>query len=272
MRPLAVKVPTKDFLMLPGCCLHWPIGEKELLGHWIEAIGSKPNAYTILMGDSLDMARAHYRNHLRTYRADENSQDALDGFAKGEVRKLADRLAPIKKRIWGALSGNHYWEFADGTNSEQYLCHLLGIPYLGALGVFRVNAESPKQTLTVFAHHSGGTSGARTTGGDVNGVARAELAWDMDVYLMGHTHRRLAWKDPVMGLSRERQPRVVERTKVFARCGAFLKGFKEDFPTTTQRHVPSYAEKESYRASDLGWVEISVEWTKDGRPDFTLRY
>jgi hypothetical protein len=47
---------------------------------------------------------------------------------------------------------------------------------------------------------------------------------------------------------------------VFARCGAFLKAFREEAISNTQPDRPSYAEVKSLRPTDLGWVEIRVKW------------
>lgn len=218
------------------------------------------------MGDTCDAARTHYRKHVRSYQEDENSQEALDEWHRREVRDLAKILLPIRKRIMGAILGNHFWEYLDGTNSEQYLCQLLGIPYLGPVGVIRLEfmSRTRKQvdhSLTVVAHHNGGSNGGRTPGADVNALKRAEDAFDADIHLLSHTHRRHGYKEPILVLSSKGTPRLLERTKVFVRTGAFLKGFKEDRPTTTQKHLPSYAEQKLYRPTDLGWVEIHIKLT-----------
>lgn len=263
MRPIAVKVP-KNFVLMPAGCLHWPIGEKDLLQRWVSELQATPNGYGILMGDSLDVARTHYRNHIRSYRDDENSQEAFDAYVREEVAKLAKILEPVKDRILGVVRGNHYWEFLDGTNSEQELCRKLGIRYLGVIGLIQLKCQhggGKVTNLTVFAHHTGGTSGGRTTGGDVNALTRQESAWDADIYLLGHTHRRFAFKEPVMTLTSKGEPRVMERTKVFSRTGAFLKGYSDKDPIPVNaRHVPSYAEERAYRPTDLGWVRINVQW------------
>jgi predicted phosphodiesterase len=270
VNPITFRVASDRFSLLPACCIHYPVGEKALLKEWVAAVAETKNAYTILMGDSLDAARTHYRNHIRGYRDDSNSQESLDDLQKRVIGELAEILKPIRKRIIGAIRGNHYWEFNDATNSEQYLCQLLEVPYLGTLSAIRVVTPSSKE-LTIFAHHSGG-GGGMTVGGDANAMLKQESAWDADVYLMGHTHKRLAFKLPTMKLSSEEKPVIVERSRVFVRCGAFLKGFKPDFPTTSQPHFPSYAEEKAYRPTDLGWVRVDVEWRKDGYPSFEVRY
>jgi hypothetical protein len=275
LKPVAIEIPHKEWILAPAACLHWPIGERDLMQQWVDAVRSRPNCYTILMGDTTDFARTHYRRHLKSYVDDENSQEAIDGYIREEVGKLAKVLEPIKSRIWGVVRGNHYHEFLDMTNSEQELCRTLGLRYLGALGALRVTFPqngNTRRSIQIFAHHSGGSKGARTTGGDVSGAQRNELAWDADVYLTAHTHRRWANKESVMRLTDSGDPKVVERTKVFVRCGAFLKGFREDHPTATQPHRPSYAEEAAFRATDLGWVEVRVKWRYQGKRGEQVAY
>jgi len=274
MRPIAVRVG-KEFDVMPACCIHWPHTEKDLLNEWVETLRSKENAYTLLMGDTFDLARTHYRSHIRSYRDDENSQEALDGFARREIEELAKILEPVKHKIWGVMRGNHFWEFQDGTNSEQYLCQLLGLKYLGVIAGIRISCTvyAPDKgnpvirNLVLIAHHHGGSSGGRTIGGSANPLLRLEAAWDADLHLLGHDHRRMAWKEPVLALSsRGSNVRVLSRDKVFARCGSFVKGFKEEVINATQRHSPAYPEVRALRPSDLGWVTVHVKWKSSEQP------
>jgi hypothetical protein len=280
MRPISKRIKTASFSLLPAGCLHWPIGEKDLLKQWVEELQSIPNGYGILMGDSLDVARTHYRNHIRSYRDDDNSQEAFDAYVTEETGKLAEVLKPVAKQILGIVRGNHFWEFLDGTNSEQLLCRLLGIPYLGVMGLIRLDVNTNGnhyQSMVIYAHHTGGSAGGRTTGGDVNGLTRQEQTWDADIYLLGHTHRRIGFKEPVLSLTRKsKNPSVIERSRVFVRTGAFLKGFGPTVVNASQRHTPSYAEEKALRPTDLGWVRIDVKWrrgkTMNHYPEYTVSY
>lgn len=265
MRPITFRLPVQgESTFIPAGCLHWPIGEKDLLLQWVETMKTKPNAWTILMGDSFDEARSHYRTHIRSYRQDENSQLQLDEWQRKEVVELAKILEPIKKQIAGVILGNHYWEYNDGTNSEQYLCQILGIPYLGPAGLIRVEYSDTRgdirATQVVFAHHAGGSRGSRTLGGDVNSLTKMEQTVIADIYVLSHTHRRYGFKESKLAVSTKGAPRLRERTTVLVRSGAFLKGYKEDTPTVNAPHFPSYAEKEAYRPTDLGWVEVTTSW------------
>lgn len=264
MRPISVALPYGDSVFFPACCLHWPIGERDLLKEWVEKVRRTPNGFALLLGDSHDGVRTHYRDHIRSYRSDQNSQILLDDFIRKDVRDLAKVLEPIKGKILGAIRGNHYWEFADGTNTEQYLCQLLGLRYLGVVGLIRVDfkhKEKVRNSMVIYAHHHGGTKGARTTGGDMGALERAEGQFDADVYVLGHTHRRYGVKLPKLSLtSKGNPPRIREHSKALIRAGSFLKGFKEDFPTVAQPHFPTYAEEGALRPLDLGWVELHISF------------
>jgi len=239
----------------------------------------------VFTGDTQDCARTHYRDHLRGYRADANSQAALDAWSKKDVRDLAKLLKPIRHKIIGAIKGNHLFEFSDGVNTEQYLCQLLDIPYLGPMAAvrleFRDKAGRMAHQMTLVGHHNGGSNGGGSPGADVTAMKRLENAWDADIYVLSHTHRRGFIKEPILTLSAKGEPRVVERCKVFIRSGAFLKGYKDDFPTVDKFHAPNYAEEKAYRPTDLGWVTANIKLTHVGgngdghgsvKQDITLSY
>lgn len=264
MRAVAWSQPFGTSTFIPAGCIHWPIGDKELLKKWVRSVAESPNGFTLLMGDSLDAARTHYRDHIRSYRADQNSQLQLDEWVKRDIDALAKELEPIKGKIVGAILGNHYWEFGDGTNSEQYLCAVLGIRYLGPVGVVRVDfrettRENVRHSAVIYAHHHGGSQGGRTTGGDVGALERSELSFDADIYVLSHTHRRHAFKIPKLGVRAKGEPRLVEHTRVFIRAGAFLKGYAEDVPRAERPHFPTYAESKALRPTDLGFVALTIK-------------
>jgi hypothetical protein len=263
MKPVVYRIKGNVAHFVPAGCLHWPVGDKDLLRRWVKEVASLENGFTILLGDTQDCARTHYRDHQRSYRSDSNSQLALDEWVRKDVVELAKELAPLKGKIAGAILGNHYWEFQDGTNSEQYLCQLLGIPYLGPTGIVCVNLKHGHQSkeIVIYAHHNGGSKGGRTTGADVNTLERAEQLFDADVYVLSHTHRRFGYKLDRLGVGGRGAKREVRAsTRVLVRSGAFLKGYQTDNPTTTQPHFPSYAEQQALRPTNLGWVTVRIDF------------
>jgi hypothetical protein len=270
LKPLAVKLPYQETLLIPAGCIHWPFTERKLLDKLIERVLSEPNAVCLLLGDSLDAQRTHHRDHLRSYRADPTSHLNLDRWALQEIEELAAVLEPIRHRILGTVLGNHYHEFSDGLNSEQHLARLLNIPYLGPTGIIRLElvdeSNRIRDRVVVYAHHTGGKKSAGSQGADANGLMACENNFDADVFILGHTHRKFGFKVPKLGLTDDRVPEVVEVTKVFLRSGAFLKGYGADNPNTKTPHFPSYAESAAYRPTDLGFVELKIipSRTKNG--------
>ena len=263
MKPLSYAV-AGEFTLIPACCLHYPEGEVGLIKKFVDRVKSDPSVRVILMGDMLDQDRTHRRKYRRGYVEDENSVASHDDrHNRTDVEALASILQPIREQIWGVLQGNHYYQYTSGVTSDQYLCELLDVPYCGPVGVFRIAVSvsgGSSRNLKIWCHHSGGSTGGRTLGGSVNALLRQENSWDMDIFLIGHDHRRICWRESTLGLSDRGEPTVFERTKVFARVGAFLKTYKHESCIPTKAlHTPGYGEKAAYRPADLGWVEIGVK-------------
>jgi predicted phosphodiesterase len=174
-------------------CAHRPFGETDLWKAWLKQVRQDKTAFALLCGDTLDFARTHYREHLRSYRSDKNSQIAIDRWVTEEVAEVARDLEPIKGKIIGAILGNHAHETVEGINSEQLLCQRLGVPYLGVMGAVRLDfmeGDTRRQSLTLVAHHSGGSSGASSAAADLRQLEAFEAKWDADIYVLSHTHRR----------------------------------------------------------------------------------
>lgn len=247
-------------VFMPLSCIHWPHNTPGMLEKWVQEVKEDPDAYALLMGDSCDASRTHYRDYLKGYTADGNSQQAIDEWNKRDVRDLAAVLEPIKHKILGNILGNHHMVYLDQINSEQYLCQLLGIPYFGPTGVVRITLGkgTDKRTFVIYAHHTGGSKGGRTSGSDLTTLTRSEDSFEASIYALGHTHRCYAFKSDKLGVSLRGEPKVVAETKVFLRCGTLLKGYGDDNPSPTKPHVPSYAELAAYRPTTLGWIKCEV--------------
>lgn len=276
MKPLVVQRPFGRNTFYALGCAHRPIGETDLWKAWIKEVRADKYAFALLCGDTLDFARTHYREHLRSYRSDRNSQLAIDKWVQEEVEEVARDLRPIAPKIIGAILGNHAHETVDGINSEQLLCQRLGIPYLGVMGAVRLDfmetERDRRHTLTLVAHHSGGSTGASSAAADVRQLEAFESKWDADIYVLSHTHRRHGYKTPQLGLQQRGEPRVTERTKVLIRTGSLLKGYGDDEPRADKPHFPSYAEERAYRPTDLGWVKTEINMRKDGEGRVRVDY
>ena len=274
MKCLHVDVPYNDWTLIPLCCIHYPIGEKDLLKGWVDRLRSDPKARGVLLGDSMDEYRTHYRRALRAYTDDENSQEAQFEYHRDQIRKLAKILRPVSKQIFGVIRGNHYVEFRDGTNSEQYLCQLLGLSYLGAMAFLRVSMKTrensgdynnSKKVVKMLLHHTGGSGAAKTAGGDVNALEKLKKEYEVDLIIAGHTHRRGVTPISTLTVTDRGEPEVIEKPILLVRSGGLLKGFKQDDPSVDRAHIPSYAECKCLGPLDLGWVEINITTKREGK-------
>lgn len=261
-----------SYSFMPVSCLHYPYGDLDLIKGWVKKVASDPHAFTILLGDQFDLARKHYRDHLRAYLDDGNSQAAVDDLVRSQVRELAKLLDPIQDKIVGVLKGNHTYQFLDQTLSDQYLCQLMKLPYLGVFSLFRVEfrdaakSDHARYAMPILAHHTGGCKGSRTQGGDVTALKRFEDGFEAQIYVAGHTHRKYSFKSPKLTIPAKGEPIPREYTKVFIRAGAFLKGYQADYPSATTLHTPSYAEEAAYPPVDLGHVTCTWQFKQASRP------
>lgn len=267
MKPLAASEAGPEIVLIPASCIHYPVGEVDLLEKFVRRIEGDPLARTILMGDMLDQDRTHRRKHRKAYTEDGSSIPLHDDrHNRADVERLAEILKPIRGKIYGVLQGNHYYQYSTGVTSDQYLCELLDVPYCGPIGFLRLtlkHGSGSTKNVMVWAHHSGGSLGGRTTSGSISALLRQEPNWDADVYLLGHDHRRTAWTESTLGLTSKGVPRAMERTKVFARVGAFLKTYKhEDCVPKVTPHFPGYGEEKAFRPAGLGWIEITIHLRK----------
>jgi hypothetical protein len=264
VNPIVWRLPfSGGATLLPAGCIHHPHQDKALFKEWIHALKTTRNGVSILMGDALDQERTHYREHLRSYRADSNSQAALDRHHRRDVEDLAKLLLPVKGKLIGAISGNHYHEFMDGTTSDQYLCRLLGIPFLGPMGCVRLDFMNSQDRvahrMVVTAHHNGGSRGSRTMGADVNALGRFGQVVESSIYLLSHTHQCHGHKKDILTVNGANPPVVEARTICYVRTGAFLKGYDSALPTNNAPYFPGYAELAAYPPTTLGFVKIHID-------------
>src|SRR3990167_10747310 len=70
--------------IIPFACIHADEDghHEELWEECVKTIERTPLCLGIGMGDYLTLARSHYRNHIRAYRNDEDSQKQLDRLVK----------------------------------------------------------------------------------------------------------------------------------------------------------------------------------------------
>lgn len=209
---------------------HAPLCNVEKWKAALKKMAKLPNAYFLGMGDYDDLMSASERALFASPRLHESTRETLDDFAKAKTFALAKELDFMRGRLIGLIGGNHYYEFPNGTNTDQLLCDHLDCKFLGVSGVirlaFKVGKDSGTMAVDMWAHHGKGAS--RLIGGSINRVEQMREAFHCDVYLMGHDHKRAAVPVSIIELkNRGRVLKTHHRKQWLCRTGSFLNAYED---------------------------------------------
>lgn len=245
-----------------------PLFNREVWDRYVGAVRHTPNALTIGMGDYSD----HFRPSVQ-----ERLTSAIRGYDKESLHSIQDmhrdfmdkKVVPLLKPViansscLGLLAGHHDMDYNDGTNSTQYLCSQLRIPYLGrGEAIVRVNlclsGTNPHKVLNfdILATHGEGTGSS--VGGAVRKLKDLLPHFDVDVILRGHSCDRFVFAEPRYGLTRTHPPRLRCRNRVIANTGGFSSSRIEG--------VTTYVEQANMIPKAMGWVELHIRVKREG-PD-----
>jgi hypothetical protein len=172
------------------------------------------NALFLGIGDYTDFLSTSERCRLR-------SGDGMHESTTGTLDVLA------RKQI----TGNHYYQFQDGTTGDHLLANQLNTKFLGVAAFVRVvfrwpGGNSRTAALDIFAHHGAGTGQKPHT--SLGAVARMAEWADADIILQGHDHKRgVLPLNPTLHLSQNNNGalHVKERERWVGRCGSYLKAY-----------------------------------------------
>jgi predicted phosphodiesterase len=177
-----------------------PNSDFKLIMERIEYIKNTPNAYCILNGDLMDTATSGSIGD--TYGAVLQPMEQL--------KQCVKIFEPIKDKILAVLPGNHEHRVykTDGIDLTEVMCAQLKIPEkyspTTALLFIRFGKQSGRfhnrpHLFTIYATH--GAGGGRKEGGKVNRLADLASIVDADIYVHGHTHLPLVFKNSYFRVS-----------------------------------------------------------------------
>lgn len=196
----------------------------------LDAIHGDPLAKVFLMGDLAEfIAKDDWRFE------DETIAEWVD---KGDVGACQEKhviklLKPIRKKILGAIQGNHELTLEREWDNRvhKHICDELDIPNLGYMALVRLLFQWVRKNtveshaLDILLHH--GYGGGRTDGADINRFSEIQRDYDVDLVVMGHTHKRLAVKNVQHFVTNNGQ--LGTRTRLAVRSGTFLKTVKPGY-------------------------------------------
>ena len=243
-----VSVPAEKAYCLPIGDIHWgdkafkQHGRAKLLGNleWLRE--HQDHAFGVLMGDIYNVAGRDTKTS--PWESDPNEYDEATEF-----------FAPFADLFKGAIRGNHENRMrnAYGLDPLKTFCKQLGIPYMGASALLRIqvgarpDANSFWQSHYMAVHHT--TGGGGTLGNALNSVAKLEkVIAGCDVYAGGHNHQL------VTGVRQTYVPMPsgpVMRKVHYVSCGSYLD------------YANSYAEDGMMSPGKLGSPRIRFNGLRD---------
>lgn len=202
----------------------WHIGDKlcdmQSIKDEVEKVKETPNAYCILNGDLCNMA-------TRASVSDIYSETVS---IMEQIQICIDLLEPIKDKILFITNGNHENRTykSDGVeimrivakqlNLEDKYCREGGILFL-RFGKMDKTHHCRKQGYAIYISH--GTGGGKRAGSKVNRLEDLAGIVDADVYIHGHTHLPLIFKQGFYRLNWQNSC-VTLGDKMFVNCSAQL--------------------------------------------------
>lgn len=222
------------------------------------AWGVEHNAYYIGMGDYADVPSPSGRQKLRAAGLYDSVHDALDAQAEETQAELEDIFAKTKGRWLGLLEGHHYHEYQDGTTTDTRLAQYLHAPHLGTTALVEVRFARPEgshkraPSCVIWASHGTGSGSDEAV---LRKLSKQVHAWDADVFIMGHFHRKPMNKTPRMRARFGTNPRLEYKNIVLAGTGGFLKGYRVG---TRRGQVPrgGYVEQGALPPIALGGIML----------------
>jgi len=238
-----------------------PVFMKDKWNEYVSDVKKTENVITIGMGDYTDNFRPTIQGRLYAALGRDDSAKTIDQMHQKQIREdVFPLLRPViaNSACLGLLGGHHDLTYSDGTTSTQYLCRLLGVPYLGdGEALLRVRLLINKTTtlsFDLYATHGQGNGGA--VGSPISKLQRMLAHMDVDIALRGHSCDKFIFQEPQYYLSNSKPPQLRCRNRIIANCGSFSDGRSEGETT--------YVEKANLNPKAVGYVQIHINVRSDG--------
>ena len=198
----------------------------------------------ILIGDTLEALSTTERRHIIDLHDTSKKTWGLE-YAK-RANDFIKEVSPIMKgKTLAVFGGNHYFEFANGTTTDQAIAGGLNAPYIGVCGyivlILKYKGSPYSHAVKIFCHH--GTSEAR--------MKQARANFRADLVLMGHNHQMHATPlSDIDIVQHGHNWRIIQHETRLVRTGSFLK--------TYEAGMASYGADAGYAPAILGCPKITI--------------
>lgn len=190
----------------------------EKLKGYINYIKSNSSAYCFLMGDLCNCATLDSKSSPFTQNMDVNAQ----------IKAIVDLFKPIKKKILGAIDGNHELRLERycGYSPTISICERLEIPYFknSAVIIFRMCCHGPRDvsrtSFSGYFHHT--TGGGSTMGSKINKPEQLRnLIGNCDFYAGAHNHSMITGHTIIFKVN-ETTEKIEQLRQIILTTGGYL--------------------------------------------------
>lgn len=231
-----------------------PVFMKDKWDEYVSDVKGSSNVITIGMGDYTDNFRPTIQGRLHAAIGRDDAGKTIDQMHQKQIKEdVYPLLKPVVANsvCLGLLGGHHDLTYSDGTNSTQYLCRLLGVPYLGdGEAMLRVNLRISTIVLAFTLYATHGQGNGNSVGSPIAKLQRMLAHMDVDIALRGHSCDKFIFQEPQYQLTHSHPPKLRVRNRIIANTGSFSDGRSEGETT--------YVEKANLNPKAVGYVQIHI--------------
>ena len=165
--------------------------DEELFKWFIKSVEAQPNRYIILAGDLVNNAIKSSVSNVYREKYSPNEQKYM----------IVEWLRPISDRILCIVPGNHEERNSKDVDNDitKDIAYMLGIQDRyrenGAYINIQFGRDIHGRHLSYTGYIVHGIGGGKTAGAPANILEKLPLTCIADFYIIGHIHRKLAFKN-----------------------------------------------------------------------------
>lgn len=238
----------------------------ERLKGVVKYIKDNKNIYWLGMGDMIEAI--NYSDPRYDPKNNAKGESDLSNLVYTQLSEVSELLSPISERCIGILEGNHEEKvrLTHHLSSIDILCEMLWnksgkkvvVKNLTSCAYVRLRFGRPRKgngfinkVVDIWCHH--GYSAGRTVGADINSLTRIGGDFEADIFLVGHSHKKICHIGERLYLTRNKGSSFLLAKKIlYGITGCFYQTYKEG-------GTRSYAEKKCYPPTPIGVLKILIE-------------
>lgn len=217
--------PDRDLILCPLGDIQFngtteDLADHALRDHIAECVGR--GGVFVGLGDYIDFPSPSGRAKLRAANLYDNAVDAIEQTAMQLTLRVVEEYLRPTAGSWAAmLSGHHYANLQDGTNSDIMLAGILGVPYGGTCTHLEIDFGDGN-VRTIWVHH--GEGGGSKSYSPLAKLEAIQGVWDVDLLLMGHMTKLAVSKVPRIY---RKGKKLHHRDVALVGCGGWSKAYIE---------------------------------------------